>query len=55
MLGAYYGDDAVVSFYDEVRTGTPVEQALIDTVGLNVGELTTAWQDYLNDLAHGAY
>ena len=55
MLGAYYGDDAVVSFYDEVRTGTPVEQALIDTVGLNVDELTTAWQDYLNDLAHGAY
>lgn len=53
MLGDYYGDDAVVDFYDEVRTGTPVEPALVDTVGLDLDGLTTAWQDYLTTLAFG--
>jgi hypothetical protein len=53
MLGDYYGDDAVVDFYDEVRTGTPVEPALVDTVGLDLEGLTTAWQDYLTNLAFG--
>jgi len=55
MLGAYYGNDAVVSFYDEVRTGTPVESALLHTTGIGLDQLTTAWQGYLHDLAYGAY
>jgi hypothetical protein len=54
MLGSYYGNDAVVAFYDEVRTGTPVEEALLDTIGLDLGDLTAAWQDYLTSLAFGA-
>ena len=53
MLGDYYGDDAVVAFYDEVRTGTAVEAALVDTVGLDLEGLTASWQDYLTTLAHG--
>jgi hypothetical protein len=53
MLGAYYGNDRVVAFYDEVRTGTPVEEALIDTIGLDLDGLTAAWQDYLTSLAFG--
>ncbi|HYJ69994.1 MAG TPA: hypothetical protein VEX15_20255 [Nocardioidaceae bacterium] len=53
MLGAYYGDDSVVDFYDEVRTGTPVEDALLDTIGLDLDGLTAAWQDYLTSLAFG--
>jgi hypothetical protein len=53
MLGAYYGDDAVVAFYDAVRGGTPVETALIDTIGLDLDDLATAWQDYLTTLAFG--
>lgn len=55
MLGAYYGNDAVVSFYDEVRSGTPVESALLHTTGIDLDQLTTAWQNYLHDLAYGAY
>ena len=54
MLGEYYGDAAVVAFYDAVRAGTPVETALLDTVGLDVDGLTEAWQDYLTSLAGGA-
>jgi hypothetical protein len=53
MLGDYYGDDAVVAFYDEVRTGTAVEAALLDTVGLDLEDLTASWQDYLTTLAFG--
>jgi hypothetical protein len=51
MLGEYYGDDAVVDLYDAVRTGTPVETALVDTVGLDLDGLTAEWQDYLTTLA----
>jgi hypothetical protein len=53
MLGSYYGNDSVVAFYDEVRTGTPVEPALLDTIGLDLDGLTAAWQDYLTSLAFG--
>ena len=53
MLGAYYGNDRVVAFYDEVRTGTAVEDALLDTIGLDLDGLTAAWQDYLTSLAFG--
>jgi hypothetical protein len=53
MLGSYYGDASVVAFYDEVRTGTPVEEALLDTIGLDLDGLTAAWQDYLTSLAFG--
>lgn len=55
MLGSYYGNDAVVEFYDEVRTGTPVEEALLDTIGLDLRGLTDAWREYLNDLAFGTF
>jgi hypothetical protein len=54
MLGEYYGNEAVVAFYDEVRAGTPVEQALLDTIGLDLDGLIEAWREYLNDLAFGA-
>jgi hypothetical protein len=53
MLGSYYGNEAVVEFYAEVRAGTPVEEALLDTVGLDLAGLTAAWQEYLSDLAFG--
>lgn len=55
MLGSYYGNDAVIAFYDAVRTGTPVESALIETIGIDLQSLTDAWRDYLNDLALGTY
>jgi hypothetical protein len=55
MLGDYYGNAAVVAFYDEVRAGTPVEPALIDTIGLDLDDLTAAWQRYLRSLAFGPF
>ncbi|MGH3456584.1 MAG: hypothetical protein ACRDP2_19425, partial [Nocardioidaceae bacterium] len=55
MLGDYYGNAAVVAFYDEVSAGTPVEPALIDTIGLDLDDLTAAWQRYLRSLAFGPF
>jgi hypothetical protein len=55
MLSDYYGNAAVVAFYNEVSAGTPVEPVLIDTVGLDIDDLTAAWQRYLRSLAFGSF
>ena len=45
------GDRDVVRFYELVRRGDPVEQALRNVFGLEQGELVTLWRSSLERLA----
>jgi len=51
LLGERAGDRDVVRFYELVRRGDPVEQALRNVFGLEQGELVTLWRSSLERLA----
>lgn len=47
MLGATYGDEAVLSFYNEALRGDSTAKAAQTAFGLSIAQITTAWQNYL--------
>lgn len=51
LLGERAGDRDVVRFYELVRRGDPVEQALRNVFGMEQGELVTLWRSSLERLA----
>lgn len=47
MLGATYGDRAVLTFYEDALGGDSTEKAARAAFGLSIAEVTAKWQRYL--------
>ena len=47
MLGATYGDEAVLTFYNDVLHGTTTGKAAQSAFGLSIGQITSKWRAYL--------
>lgn len=51
MLGETHSDAAIVGFYEDVLAGKRLDEALAESFGLTVGQLTTDWKSYLANSA----
>lgn len=50
MLGEQFSTAEVVDFYDDALAGTSTDQAAETALGIDTGEITQRWRDYLSGL-----